>query len=240
MKSTMSLLGIVLVTALVANPVIAQESDEQSERVKHMHEHLDYLTAIKAAILIGDLDATREPATWLAEHEPLDDLPVEYEPFVLLMRNHAQDIVEADDVVTAAVGMARIANDCASCHLAFGLNLRFGFDKRPSEYADLQSHMQRHLWAVDRLWEGLIGPSDTSWSRGVSMMAEAPQLGTHPTWDDEATGGDALASEIHRLGRDAAKALTPYARSQVYGEMIGVCAECHKRTGGGPRASVGQ
>lgn len=93
--------------------------------------------------------------------------------------------------------------------------------------------MQRHQWAADRLWEGLIGPSDAAWSRGIRMLAEAPLHGTEPSWDT-ASDGDELARRVHELGSEAASALLPHARATVYGEMLGLCADCHTRTGGGP------
>lgn len=226
-------LGIVLSSPLLTS---AQEPGrpEDPQTVGHMHEHLERISAIKDAILAGNLRRVREPAAWLAAHDPIEDLPLPFEPFVLSMRGHAEDIVAADDIPTAAVGVSAIANDCGSCHVASEIDLEFGYDEEPPSWSDMQSHMQRHLWAIERLWEGLIGPSDASWSRGIRMMAEAPLHGTEATWDEEATDGDALARRVHELGRQAAAALTPLDRAEVYGEMIGVCAECHTRTGGGP------
>lgn len=226
-------LGLVLASPLLTS---AQEPDrpEDPQTVGHMQAHLERISAIKDAILAGRLRQTREPAAWLAAHEPMEDLPLSFEPFVLSMRGHAEAIVAADDIPAAAAGVTAIANDCGGCHIASEIDLEFGYDEEPPSWSDLQSHMQRHLWAIDRLWEGLIGPSDASWSRGIRMLAEAPLLGTEATWDEEAAHGDELAHRVHDLGRQAASALTPLDRAEVYSEMIGVCAECHTRTGGGP------
>ncbi len=229
-----TILGLALLCVLPDGDTRAQD---ETETMLHMHEHLVRLTDIKAAILIGELDDAREPAEWLADHEPMEDLQLIYEPFVLSMREHALEIVDARDIKSAAQSMAAIATDCASCHIATQTDLKFGFDEEPPAWSDMTSHMQRHQWAVDRLWEGLIGPSDASWARGIRMMAEAPLHGTENTWDEEtAPDADKLATAVHELGVQAASALTPDARSQIYGSMIGVCAECHSRTGGGPRA----
>ncbi len=230
--------GAILALLITALLIGAQSStaQEESDTAMHMHEHLLRLTDIKTALINGDLDGVREPADWLANHEPLPDLPLIFEPFVLDMRAHAGQIVEAGDLATASAGVSAIARDCASCHMAAGIDLKFGFDEAPPGWSDLQTHMQRHLWAVDRLWEGLIGPSDASWSRGVTMLAEAPLLGTEAAWDEEEAHGDELAIRVHQLGRNAASALTPEARSSVYGNLLGACAECHKQTGGGPGA----
>ena len=227
-----AILGVFVLAVLQFDSAWSQDG---SARSLHMHEQLVRLTDVKASLLIGELGAAREPATWLAEHAPAD-IPPMYESFIDAMQSHAVDVVESQNVEDAAKGMATIATDCASCHSAMRVNLEFGFDEPPPQWTDMQSHMQRHQWAMDRLWEGLIGPSDAAWARGIRMLAEAPLKGTENTWgEEEDHGGDALARQVHELGMVAATALTPEARSTVYGEIIGTCAACHTRTGGGPR-----
>lgn len=223
------------ILALAAGHIDNANSADESDTMLHMHEHLVRLTDVKAAVLIGDLEAARASAEWLALHKPIDGLTPVYASFVESMRENAYLIIEAQDVESAADAMALIANDCAGCHTAMDVNLRFGVDQEPSQWSDLKSHMQRHQWGVDRLWEGLIGPSDASWSRGIRMMAEAPIKGTENHWGEHAETGDALAVRVHELGMEAASALTPEARASVYGEMIAACAACHTATGGGPR-----
>lgn len=229
-RSRVAALGL-LVLALIGTAL----SQEESETIVHMHEHLVRLTDVKTALLIGDLDEARGPARWLVEHEPPASIPPMYQSFVFAMRDHAADVLIAPDVEAAAKGMATIATDCAACHTAMAVNLRFGFDEEPPSWSDLQSHMQRHQWAVDRLWEGLIGPSDASWARGIRMLAEAPLKGTENNWGEAQQEGDALAHRVHDLGVEAAAALTPEARSDVYGEIIATCAACHAETDGGPQ-----
>ncbi len=201
----------------------------------HMQEHLERVNAIRDAILLSDVESVREPAVWLADHDPLPDIELIYEPFVLSLREHAVEIVSAADVETAAAATARIAVDCGNCHRATDVEPDFGQARTPPEWSDLASHMQRHSWALDRLWEGLIGPSDIAWSRGIRMLAEAPLLGVEPAWDDSESTGDVLARRVHELGVDAASALTPEARIIVYQKMLATCAACHAQTGGGPR-----
>ena len=144
--------------------------------------------------------------------------------------------ITASDIEEAAAATAAIAVDCGNCHRATGVEPDFVEAGDPAEWADTASHMQRHQWAADRLWEGLIGPSDGSWSRGIRMLAEEPLLGTVTGWDDaDSEEGDYLARQVHELGRDAASALTPDARITVYQKMLATCATCHVNTAGGPR-----
>lgn len=223
-----------LLPGLCVVAVLAVNAQDGGTRM-HMQEHVARINAINSALLVGDLDAIREPAIWLADHEPLPDIDLVYEPFMLALRLHAREIATATDIPTAADAAARIAVDCGKCHRAVGVEPDFGHSPTPPEWDDMASHMQRHRWAVDRLWEGLTGPSDIGWSRGIRMLAETPLLGTETGWDEAEAGGDALARDVHELGRDAASALTPEARIVVYQKMVSTCAECHAQTAGGPR-----
>lgn len=201
----------------------------------HMQEHLVRVNAIRDAILVSDLEGLREPAIWLADHDPAPDTELVYEPFMLALRERAADIATATDIESAAAATARIAVACGNCHRAVGVEPDLGQASDPPAWSDLASHMRRHSWAVERLWEGLIGPSDIAWSRGIRMLAEAPLLGVEPSWDGAEAEGDELARRVHELGNDAASALTPEARITVYQKMLATCAECHAVTDGGPR-----
>lgn len=229
-------IGLIVCLAVAAPILSAQDADvgEQSDSATHMQEHLVRITMIKSEIIGGDLDGTKRPANWLANHEPLPEASLLYVPFTLSMQEHAREIVVAEDIVSAAASVSAIATDCANCHMASEVNLQFGFDQEPSEWQDLETHMQRHQWAVDRLWEGLIAPSDASWSRGIRMLAEAPLEGTETSWDEAPPERVELAQQVHLLGREAVSAITPEARASVYSKMLGTCAACHARTGGGP------
>jgi hypothetical protein len=118
------------------------------------------------------------------------------------------------------------------------VELEFGFDTRPADWADTNTHMQRHQWAADRLWEGLIGPSDIAWNRGTDMLVDVP---LHPAdVMDETTNGtdsdviDKIAHRVHLLGGQGTNVRTPDARSELYAELLGLCADCHSRVGRGP------
>jgi cytochrome c553 len=224
----------------MSQPLPAQEAGEQdeSEVATHMHEHLTRITTIKAHIIMDDLDGVREPAAWLAEHESVTGLPANYEPYVELMRMYARQVVAAPDLKSAAKSVSQMARNCGNCHLTNEVELEFGFDTRPADWADTITHMQRHQWAADRLWEGLIGPSDTAWNRGTDMLVDVP---LHPadvmdetTNDTDADVIDKIAHRVHLLGGQGTNVRTPDARSKLYAELLGLCADCHSRLGRGP------
>jgi mono/diheme cytochrome c family protein len=230
----------VTLTAFAPPQLSAQEmpADDETDVATHMHEHLARITAIKSLIIMGNLEAIREPARWLADHDAVAGLPANFEPFVDLMRQYARQVDTATDLNAAAMSVSHMARTCSNCHTVNDVVIEFGYDQRPAEWADTVSHMQRHQWAADRLWEGLIGPSDTAWNRGTEMLVDVP---LHPEDVDagaagEVDGGelDSLAQRIHELAAQGGGARTPDARSQLYGEMLGICAECHTRLGRGP------
>ena len=113
---------------------------------------------------MGKLDDIREPAIWLADHEAVAGLPENFEPYVGLMRQYAREINNASDLKSAAISVSGMAKTCSNCHLVNEIEIEFGYDQEPAQWSDTVSHMQRHQWAADRLWEGLIGPSDTAWN----------------------------------------------------------------------------
>lgn len=234
----LALILIIVLVAIAFRPSLAQDVSEEADSTvaDHMHEHLTRISTIKSAIVAGRLEDVREPATWLADHETAAGLSAEFESYVIQMRSYARHVIEAQDLVSAAESVSNMAKTCGNCHLVNGVNLEFGYDRKPREdLEDVITHMQRHQWATDRLWEGLIGPSDSAWNRGTDMLIDAPLLPSDVT---TATARDEelskIARRIHALGGIGTETKTPDARSELYAEVLGLCAGCHTLLGRGP------
>ena len=242
MKKMMRIIPILcfILIAIVPRTASTQEpgANDRSEVVAHMHEHLTRITTIKAHIIMGKLDGLREPATWLAQHDSVNGLPTNFEPYIEVMRNYARRVVNAPDLNAAAASVSDMAETCGNCHLVNEIQLEFRFDQMPAEWADTVTHMQRHQWAADRLWEGLIGPSDVAWSRGIDMLVDVPLHASDVV--DEWTEGtdtamfDEIANDLHELGAQGAAARSSNARGKLYGEILSLCAACHTKLGRGP------
>lgn len=234
----LTLLLILALLTIAFRPSAAQvvSEEERSAVADHMHEHLTRISTIKSAIVAGELEEVREPATWLADHETAAGLPTEFESYVIQMRSYARHVIEAQDLASAAESVSHMAKTCGNCHLVNDVSPEFGYDRRPREdLEDVVTHMQRHQWATDRLWEGLIGPSDTAWNRGADMLIDAPLLPSDVTTatDKVAEIGN-IARRIHALGGIGTETKTPYARSELYAEVLGLCASCHTLLSRGP------
>ncbi len=232
------MVSIIIATAAANLPAQEIPDEDINDVAMHMHEHLSRITTIKSFIIMGDLGGVREPAIWLADHEEMAGLPENFEPYIGLMRQYAREVNNARNLQSAAISVSHMAKTCSNCHLGNEVKIEFGYDQLPAEWSDAVAHMQRHQWAADRLWEGLIGPSDKAWKRGIDMLVDVP---LHP---DDVTGEssadvdkeliDQLARRIHVLAGQGANIRTPNERAELYGEMLRLCAECHMHLGRGP------
>lgn len=224
--------------ALGPRPTPAQAvSEEQLTMVaENMHEQLTRIGTIKSAIIAGKLEDAREPALWLADSETVAGLPANFEPFIAQMKAYARHVIMAEDLVSAAESVSKMAKTCGNCHSVNGVDLEFGYDRLPREdVEDVVTHMQRHQWAADRLWDGLIGPSDNAWNRGVDMLIDVPLASEDVTTASEHYPKlSGITRRIHALGGIGTETVTPEARSELFGEVLGLCAGCHTLLGRGP------
>jgi cytochrome c553 len=231
---------ILALMAIVPGSALPQEpgADNTSNVGNHMHEHLDRITTIKTSIIMGDLDSVREPAKWIAEHESVSGLPENYQPYVESMRQYAREVAAAPDLQSAATAVSNMAITCGDCHQANDVTIAVSVTAKPEEWGETDVHMQRHQWGVDRMWEGLIGPSDKPWNQGADMLVDIP-LSTFDVMDASASMEDTIAIDIitqrlHALGGQGGYTKTPEERSKMFGEVLSICAECHTKLGHGP------
>lgn len=203
-------------------------SDTPSGMTVEMHEQFDRVGAIKAAVVAGRLEDVREPADRLATHEQLKFLP-----YVREMQRHAASASSATELDTAARDVAGIARICGECHRANRIDLGFGYSEPPpGELQSLMTQMQRHLWAADRMWTGLIAPSDAAWKQGAEILAEVRLVPEDIDADPDAQGriGE-LMRQLRDVGARAGQATSPELRSHLYGEFLSKCAACHSLAG---------
>jgi mono/diheme cytochrome c family protein len=192
----------------------------------HMQRHFDEAGALKMAVIAGDLEASKEPAEWLANHESVQGLPGEWEPYLTGLQDAARKVAQAEDIADAAAATGEMGISCGACHLALDQGAQFAF-MAPPEQEGVTGHMLRHDWASDRMWDGLVGPSDEEWTKGVEGLGESPLLGG-------STEAQEFARRVHELGEQALEAPDPAARAVIYGQLIAACAGCHRVAGDGP------
>ncbi len=198
----------------------------------HMQEHFDKVTEVREALVIGDLEAAREPATWLAEHAPFADLPPAWERYLDSVRVSALEVLAAHGLEDASYATATMAVACGDCHLQNGIAGQFGGSVEAPDEETVKAHMQRHQWAIERMWEGLIGPSATAWDEGVGMLADIP-LGAHDSVDGTSEGNalEDLARTVHARAAMGFVADTVEKKAQVFGDVLAACGSCHQKAG---------
>lgn len=220
--------------AMSAVGAVLVASAQETTVLEHMHDHYDAVVKIQNAVIGGVLEDTREPARWLMEHETPAGLPAHWEEYVHAMRTAARDTLEAQDVASAASATSRLGLACGSCHVTNNVAVEFESVERPSDSEQARAHMQRHQWAADRMWEGLIGPSNFAWSRGANLLFESPM---HPEALGAEAGDDALlgmARRIHQLAANATAVSDPEEKADIYAEFLANCAACHNALETGP------
>jgi mono/diheme cytochrome c family protein len=189
---------------------------------ERMFDHFSRAGHVQTALILGDLNGARRPARWLAESA---DFPDGGDAWVDQLRRSARAVVEASSVDQAADAAGEMAASCAGCHGELG-GPRFGTGPGVEEGGTVASHMVRHLWAMDRMWEGLIGGSDEAWDRGARVLADQEPEVRIP-------GGPSTAALARSLHREASSAMdaVPERRPAAYASLVKTCAACHIVTG---------
>jgi hypothetical protein len=199
-------------------------TDQQKE---HMVEHFIQVAVLRDAVIAGDLEATRAPATWLAEHGAPDNIPDAWIRHVTDLKVIAGEARDADDLETAAAAVGALGRTCGNCHQSLAAELRYELPPEPPALGPAADHMRRHQWGAERMWDGLFIPSDDAWKLGATAFFESP---LHP----DGAGADdprrKMAKRVHLLGSSAAGLEDPIARGTLYGDLLATCAGCHQAT----------
>ena len=204
-----------------------------------MAQHDAQGLAMRDAIVRGELDHVGGPAAWMAERMPDEVVPIAWRKQVGDMRDAARTVAESKNLPDAARSLAALAATCGRCH-AQNSGPKIFLTEPPAETTGVVGRMERHVWATDRMWDGLIGPSDAAWRAGSEALQASPLA-----VENLASGGgtDAreasrLADRLRALGVEARRASNVEQRVEVYGELLSTCARCHGLLGQGSNTAT--
>jgi cytochrome c556 len=217
-------------TPIVVAPDRPEVEDDAALLRLVMKIHFQESVLIRRAIMDGDIDGAIAPAREIAGWEAVDDLPDPWRTRIGEMQHAAGRIRNSPDLPEAAAAVADIGKSCAGCHLEMG-GPSFDVPTMPASDS-LVERMKRHVWSSERLWEGLVGPSDAAWKAGAEALALAP-LPTKAL----APGGvhaKSLSGRFAMLAKQAAAADDLEARATTYGSLLATCAPCHQAVGRSP------
>ncbi|HSW29614.1 MAG TPA: hypothetical protein VLH75_09060 [Longimicrobiales bacterium] len=185
-----------------------------------MRSHYRQVEEIQGALVAGRVDDTRDATRWLSTHEGRE-YAAEAGPALEAMRNEARTMLRQRDILLMSRTLGRMGVACGDCHVALGTQVAFSDDEPPRTSANPQAQMLRHAWAMDRLWKGLVGPSEAAWKAGAGALLTMPvDFGGN----EEA---NRLSARVHELAGIAQVSTTPKERSDTYGDLLETCALCH-------------
>jgi cytochrome c553 len=204
----------------------APEPEPRAELAQHMADHFGIALQARDAVIRGEPDGARGALIWLAQHSYSGEVPDAWAEWVRAMQAAAAVARDSDNLRVQAAAVANMAARCADCHRAQQAKVAFepaGFEEalEPNPTEPLQDRMHRHLWAAERMWEGLIADDPGRYAAGAAVLAEAPPTGGA----DPGLGAHLKA--VQELGLRARKATTGEGRTNLYAEFLSRCAACH-------------
>lgn len=196
----------------------------------YMPQHFQIVTWARDSIINGELDAMREPLWALAAYEYKDVAPGAWIEGIGRVQVLAGLAADAQKVPQAASAIAAIANECGQCHRqTIEEPIPDVLEPLPESLPveSFRHRMRRHGWAMDRMWEALVLPSEDAWAQGASVLANAPAQApvTDPALPPQAR--NALEA-LRQLGAKAAGTEGWPARGEVYAELLVGCSSCHR------------
>lgn len=191
----------------------------------HMRDHYDMLRAIEHLVIRDDLYDVKVIARSIGDG--LDEPGLErWKSQVGFARANARELASAPSNDEACWRTARLAATCANCHIdAHVDNIFSSPPPKPPDGTALDARMARHVWAADRLFDGVIGGANDSWRSGLDVLAETP-----PPFSVLDTDRVALAARLQDLADQTRKHAAKddfAARAHAFGEILVTCSACH-------------
>jgi hypothetical protein len=233
MKSALLVVSITLLLACGGSPQSSRsEAPTPAEDVttaKAMHRHFEDVNAIERALISGDLASAHEHAH-SAREGFRGRIPAGWDRYVERAVASAEMMEVTTDLGVAARLAGTMAGTCGDCHTARSVQA-VQLDKAVPERSgdSFDDFMLRHRWATDRMWEGLIGPSNAAWNAGAAVLKEthvdeadvAGRIEMTPELRD-------LLGEIRRAAQTAEETQGYKERQLLFGNLLAGCAGCHR------------
>jgi cytochrome c553 len=194
-----------------------------------MHQHFANISALKDAIIAGDLGASRDAATQTISGFS-GEQPEGWEPHIQSIVKQAENIGSIDALTEIAAHASAMASTCGQCHNALGIDIVDETTPQPEATGDgFEDFMQGHRWAAGRMWDGLIGPSDAAWEKGAKVLVDTAlsleDVGSRLTVTSDIKS---IVDSFNESRAKAAGASEGQARQEVYANFLGACASCHQ------------
>jgi hypothetical protein len=219
---------MMLLLLLLACPDDRRAMAEEADLLGHMDRRAACAADVRDAVVHGDLSGAKEEARALSELVARPAGRARAEPRDVAVRTAADRIVDAPNLAAAALGVGQLAVACSDCHR----DVRPEPPPRPKTRVrgdEVRAEMERHRLAMDRMWDGMLLPSDGELSAAsaefaASTLSPRPGSGAGAVDLDERVSVAAMAVADAEGGAD---------RAERFGELLLVCAACHTARPGG-------
>ncbi len=192
------------------------------DKVNLMEQHYESAITAHDMVIQGNLPSFREHLAEVAAQSLPARAPADWRAPHRTMQEAAGGAATADDLASAAIVMGAVVGACGSCHEALGQGPVYRKPSPPKSEDPLKEQMLAHQWATERLWEGITGPWNEAWRRGVEAVAKSSVF---PTGSDPAL--IEFENALRRVGEEASLSTGLSARSAAYGKLLATCAACH-------------
>ena len=208
---------------------VAAPAQPSADTAARMDSHFGKVRELEQAVIRGDLESAKVAALWIAEHQETAGLPPGTESYVTSTRNAALAVAASGSPGNAGMAAAFAVAACGECHAALKVTPKMPEVSAPTAVPGTAAHMLAHQYAVDLMYRGMVGPSETLWKQGAEALKGSPLTDKDLT----KVSKEIVASEkrVHEIAGRAAQAADAGARIAVYGELIGGCANCHAMHG---------
>lgn len=189
--------------------------------------HFSDADELRDALIDGDLRAARKHAERIAT-TPVDrDRDPTWRARVEAMQLRAKKMSGSRDIVYVSQSAGSLFAACASCHRERGAARPRPNGEPPPEVDPASGHMMGHLWATERLYDGLIAADDEVWELGARALEDDPLLPREWLRRAAAPEVERLARRVHNLR--AFEARSDEQRGRILGTLLAACAGCHAR-----------
>lgn len=197
-----------------------------------MHANFQGALGIRAAALFGDLERMNESAESLLNVLQSDSRTIDAEAEEHALRATAARAAYTRRPEELTVLAAEVARRCGDCHTKTGASIgqRFVVGGAVTD-GGVPRHMARNSWVSRLLWDGLVGPSDRTWTAGAEALIASPEFPEAMSDLVDRRRLEDVQARWIELGREAVAATDPAERVQLLGQVWQVCADCHTDVG---------
>lgn len=199
---------------------------------ERMFRHFALARDLRSLAVAGDLEQLSATADELASTEETWGMPPGSDAYLEEVRGAARRASDATTLDDAARAVAELAGACGSCHVANDTDLGSRFQTAAPYLDDPDIRHQNYLsWVSRLLWDGLVGPSERTWSAGAEALAAEDGYPVPPAEHVPTEVNTRASVALADLGAQAVEADDMRIRADLLARVWTTCGDCHTQAG---------